>query len=133
VNGASMFVSRAFLTEVGLMKEDYFLYWEEIEWAMRADGRFKLGYAPKSIVYHKVGASIGTKDEGESSPISDYYMHRNQIWFCWEYSKISLPFVIFTVARAAVRYLRAGKRPRAAILMRALLNRPYVPVKTKSV
>ncbi|MEV4609870.1 glycosyltransferase family 2 protein [Neorhizobium sp. LMR1-1-1.1] len=126
VNGASMFVSRDFLTQVGLMKEEYFLYWEEIEWSMRARGRFRLGYAPKSVVYHKVGASIGTKDEGESSPLSDYYMHRNQIWFCWQYSKISLPFVVFNIARSALRYLRAGKPARAVNLTRALLSRPYV-------
>lgn len=129
VNGASMFVSRDFLTQVGLMKEEYFLYWEEIEWSMRARGRFKLGYAPKSIVYHKVGASIGTKDEGESSPLSDYYMHRNQVWFCWQYSRISLPFVVFNIARSALRYLRAGKSARAVNLMRALLSRPYVKLK----
>lgn len=57
VVGASMLVSRAFLRDVGYMQEDYFLYFEEIDWAMRGKGRYRLGYAPRSLVYHKVGAS----------------------------------------------------------------------------
>ena len=64
VAGASMLVSRAFIADVGLMQEDYFLYYEEIDWAER--GRrsekqlWKLGFARDSVVLHKVGASAGT-------------------------------------------------------------------------
>jgi GT2 family glycosyltransferase len=52
VVGASMLVSREFLLDVGLMCEDYFLYFEEADWAMRARNRYKLVYAPESVVYH---------------------------------------------------------------------------------
>jgi GT2 family glycosyltransferase len=127
VNGASMFVSRKFLEQVGLMKEDYFLYWEEIEWAKRARGRFVMGYAPQSIVYHKVGATIGTQDSGESSPLSDYYMIRNQVRFCLQYSRISLPFVVFDIGRNVVRSLRRKRPKRVATLLRALFGLPFVP------
>lgn len=57
VMGASMLVSRQFIKDVGMMQEDYFLYYEEIDWAMRGKGKHKLGYAPDSIVFHKSGAS----------------------------------------------------------------------------
>lgn len=33
--GASMLVSRKFLNDVGLMCEDYFLYFEELDWSLR--------------------------------------------------------------------------------------------------
>ena len=55
--GASMLVSRQFIQEIGLMQEDYFLYYEEIDWAMRGRERFKLGYAAESHIFHKSGAS----------------------------------------------------------------------------
>ncbi len=126
VNGASMFVRRKFLEHVGLMKEDYFLYWEEIEWAARSKGKFRLGYAPKSIVYHKVGASIGTKDGAEPSPLSDYYMVRNQVRFCARYSKISLPFILFSTSRNAWRYVKRNKTDRAIILAKAMVGLPFV-------
>ena len=51
VAGASMFVSADFLRIVGPMSEDYFLYFEELDWAQRARAAgFKLGYAKKAIV-----------------------------------------------------------------------------------
>ncbi len=58
VAGASMFVSRSFLRDVGLMDEGYFLYFEEPDWAVRARGRYELAYARDSVVYHKVGSSV---------------------------------------------------------------------------
>lgn len=57
VCGASMFVSVPYIREIGLMQEDYFLYYEEADWAERGRGRYRLGFAPKSIVFHKSGAN----------------------------------------------------------------------------
>jgi GT2 family glycosyltransferase len=57
VCGASMLVSTQFIREIGLMEEDYFLYYEEVDWAMRGLGRFRLGFARQSHVFHKHGAS----------------------------------------------------------------------------
>ncbi len=57
VVGASMLASAEFIRRIGPMQEDYFLYYEEIDWAMRARGRFTLGYAPGSRVFHKAGTN----------------------------------------------------------------------------
>jgi GT2 family glycosyltransferase len=60
VQGASMLVSKRFLQEVGLLSEDYFLYFEEHDWAARARrSGFRLGYSARSVVYHKEGRSTG--------------------------------------------------------------------------
>lgn len=75
--GASMLVSRAFVEQIGPMCEDYFLYYEEADWALRAKGRFSLAYAPGSIVYHKVGSSSARK----SSIGALRYLHRNRLKF----------------------------------------------------
>jgi GT2 family glycosyltransferase len=58
VAGASMLVTRAFLRDIGLMDEGYFLYFEEPDWAVRARGRYELAYSRESVVYHKVGSSV---------------------------------------------------------------------------
>jgi GT2 family glycosyltransferase len=57
VCGASMLVSTRFIREVGLMHEDYFLYYEEADWAMRGRNHFRLGFASQSQVFHKSGAN----------------------------------------------------------------------------
>lgn len=62
VVGASILVSRHFVDQVGLMQEDYFLYFEELDWAARAGGKFRLCWAPQSVVWHKVGRSSGQSD-----------------------------------------------------------------------
>ena len=79
VTGASMLATRPFLEEVGLMEEEYFLYFEELDWARRAAGRFRMGYAPGSIVYHKEGRSIGTRGAGQKSALADFYFMRNRL------------------------------------------------------
>lgn len=124
INGASTLVTARFLNEVGPMTEDYFLYWEELDWCARAGGRFKLGYAPDSIVYHKVGSSIGTNDFGESSLLSTYYITRNRFKFCFRFSKASIPFVFVDVVRQITRAAIRKKWARARVLSRALCGLP---------
>ena len=61
VVGASMFVPIKFLKDVGLLSEDYFLYYEELDWAYRAKKKgWKIDWCEDSLVYHKEGASIGS-------------------------------------------------------------------------
>lgn len=105
VAGASMMVSRTFLQDVGLMEEDYFLYFEEFDWARRAHGRYALAYAPASIVYHKEGGSIGTSVAGKRSALSTYYLQRNRIRFVNRFFKPYLPLLFLSVALESTRAL----------------------------
>lgn len=79
--GSSMFVSKEFIKEVGLMCEDYFLYFEEIDWALRGKKeKWQIGYCWNSMVYHKTGATIGSNFKiKERSEIADYYGLKNKI------------------------------------------------------
>lgn len=99
VAGASMLVSREFIEETGLMCEDYFLYFEEPDWAFRGQHRFRLAYAPGSIVYHKVGMSTNKgvqPDTGIDAP--DDYIFRNSLRFTLKFFPIALPLVFIRVS-----------------------------------
>ena len=122
VNGASMLVTRQLLERVGLMQEDYYLFGEELDWAFRSRNQFRLGYAPQSIVYHKVGAFIGTRVQ---SPLSEYYMTRNRIKICLRFSKVSLPYVFLDLCRVITRYCTRGRWGQAKLIARAALGLPY--------
>lgn len=65
ISGASMLVSRAFLERVGEMEERYFLYYEEIDWALRGEGLFHNALAADARVYHKAGSATGEHQESE--------------------------------------------------------------------
>lgn len=60
-SGASMLVARAVRERIGLMREDYFLYCEEVEWCVRAkDAGFAIALAPDAVVLHHQGATTGS-------------------------------------------------------------------------
>ena len=64
LNGASMLVSRRWLEGAGPMREDYFLYCEEVEWCLRGLARgLRLGFAADARVMHHQGASTGFSAE----------------------------------------------------------------------
>lgn len=123
VEGASMLVSRKFLDEVGLLCEDYFLYFEEADWAIRAKGRFNLVYAPQSIVYHKVGRSIGTNSNPAcKSFICDYYNIRNRLLFTRRFYPAALLPVSFVIFIELLLRLFLGKWDRVAMISKLLFN-----------
>lgn len=95
VIGAAVFVRRSFLETVGLMCEDYFLYYEELDWAMRAKGKFEIACEPRSVVYHKEGAAIGANaaHPESKSAFADYYGMRNRLLFTRKFYPQYLPTV----------------------------------------
>lgn len=104
VIGASMLVSRAFLDQVGLMEEGYFLYYEELDWARRGAGRFTLAYAPESVVYHKVGKSAGTE-----SLLSLHFLYRSRLYFMRRFYRRQLPLTYLVMLWAGVKAVLRGR------------------------
>lgn len=121
VVGASMLVRREFIEAVGLMQDDYFLYYEEADWAERGKGKFRLGYAPESVVFHKEGASIGTSASG-GSPLSVFYLFRNRLRFTWRFHRIFLPGVLLFVGADLMRFVLKGRWPQALAALRGVLQ-----------
>ena len=105
ISGASMLVTRDFLRTVGLMEEGYFLYFEEIDWAMRARPRWALATAGDSVVYHKEGAAIGTASRGRRSALSQYYLTRNLLRFYAKRLPAMWPIAIARTIRVVISQL----------------------------
>jgi FkbM family methyltransferase len=123
IAGASILVSRTFLHDIGLMSEDYFLYFEEIDWAERARGRYTLTYAPNSIVYHKVGASTGSNSR---SFISDYYKIRNKLVFTRKFFPLALPTAYLTLFASLLLRIFRWQWDRVWMIIKVTLN-PNIP------
>lgn len=117
--GAAMLASRAFIEQIGLMQEDYFLYFEEADWATRGKDKFRLGYAPLSLVYHKEGASTGTSASGGSA-LSLYYLFRNRLRFTWRFHRRHLPSVILMSLWDVAKFSLKGRRVQALAALRGM-------------
>lgn len=122
VVGASMLVSRRFLATVGVMQEDYFLYFEEMDWAERGrrlDPTLGLAFAPNSIVYHKVGASAGTQ---RRSMLSLRYLTVNRLRFVKRFYAEQLPAARLSVAWEGVKALLKGRLAEARLMLGTALS-----------
>jgi GT2 family glycosyltransferase len=77
VEGSCLLARQKTLEAIGLLNPAYYLYWEETDWCMRArKAGFRLMYAPKAKIWHKVAASSKI-----NKPITEYYITRNRTWF----------------------------------------------------
>lgn len=123
IMGASMYVSKAFLETVGLMQEDYFLYYEELDWAERAKGKFKLAYASKSNVYHKAGASIGSSNKvSQRSLFSDTFLMENRVKVTRRfYPHYLMSVKLFLLVEAGLRLVQ-GRFKQAKMILSVLLK-----------
>lgn len=119
INGASAMVTRRLLQTVGLMDEMYFLYYEEIDWAVRArSAGFRLGYCRESLVHHQVGASSGTADDGASSNLSVYYAERSKFKFLMKHYPSFVLVAIPLLGREYVRRIARRRRASANAMLR---------------
>lgn len=125
VCGASMLVSRAFLEEIGLMEEGYFLYYEEMDWAIRARGKFTQGIALDSVVYHKEGSSIGSASLSSSaSPSAEFYMARSKLRFMARHFARRLPLSILGSLGQSLNRFRRGHWLSGLAIAKATLGLP---------
>jgi GT2 family glycosyltransferase len=76
-HGAAMAISKKVFDKIGLLPEDYFLYYEELDFSEHAQrAGFKIWYQPASVVYHKESMSVG-----KANPLKIYYQNRNRLLF----------------------------------------------------
>jgi GT2 family glycosyltransferase len=117
VTGASMVVSRAHYETAGPMPEDYFLYYEECDWAMRR-GALPLAVCPGARVYHRGGSAIGSPVPGRpASPFSLYFKHRARMYFVRRHLPLGRPTAwLYTLAKSA-QYAGKGWRSEAGAVL----------------
>jgi len=124
ITGASMVASRAFYETVGPLREDYFLYYEEVDWALRR-GDLPLAYCPEALVYHRAGTAIGSATHSRPpSPFSLYFKHRARLIFLRRFFPGSLATgQAYSLAKAG-QYLAKGYAAEARGLLAGAFGRP---------
>lgn len=122
ITGASMVASRAFYERAGPMAEEYFLYYEEVDWAMRR-GDLPLAYCPGLVVYHRGGTAIGSPvwGRGRASEFSLYFKHRGRMRFLRRFSPWSLPLgLAYSFGQAGRMLWRRDPRGATTVLGAAM-------------
>lgn len=91
MTGCCFLVKREVIEKIGLMNENFFLYYEDTEWSLRArKNGYKVIYASDSHIWHKVSQSV----KPLSNPVIHYYHIRNALLLSKLYApKIILGFI----------------------------------------
>lgn len=127
-HGASMMLKKEVIERVGLMPEDYFLYYEELDWCAHIQrAGYEIWFEPKGLIYHKESASVG-----KLSPLKMYYMTRNRILFMRRNTpSIALYgfltyFFLVTLPFKSVSFLMKGELTLLKTFWRGALGFQYV-------
>lgn len=84
--GCAFFMPAGRLREVGMLDEDFFLYFEETDWCYRAkEAGHPSIFVPDAKLWHKVSVSFG----GEGSPLALYFITRNRLLWAKRHANLS--------------------------------------------
>lgn len=110
-----MLIKNDVFDKVGLMDEDYFLYFDDTDFCFRLKKQgYKLYLNEDAILTHLISQSSG----GENSKTTIYYMIRNKFFFVRKYKK-DFPFIsrlIFNCYKRAQIFLKSNKYAKKAFL-----------------
>ena len=122
-HGAAMITRRDIVGKVGLMPEEYFLYYEEHDWCLKIKNEaYKMFFVGETSVIHKESVSVGV-----DSPLKVYYMNRNRILFLRRnasgFSRFSgiLFYLMFALPKNTISYILKGKGKQLSSLWRGVL------------
>jgi N-acetylglucosaminyl-diphospho-decaprenol L-rhamnosyltransferase len=119
LNGASMLTSHRFIEVAGLMREDYFLYCEEVEWFIRAAKLgLRLGYADADVLHYHGTTTGGGRGMAGASQLAIFMGERNRLLLTRDtdaqHLVVAIPLSLFLVICRCLRH-RAFHQLRPAI------------------
>lgn len=132
IPGSNAVATRAFIERAGLMTEDYFLYYEEVDWAFRR-GDLPLRIVDDVIVYHYGGTAIGSGAvDRRATPFANYFNYRNRIRFLRRHRPFAVPVgLAYAAAKAAQLALRGGVAEARALIAGAFGLAPPAAIRDR--
>lgn len=107
-HGAAMMIRREAWQKAGGMAENYFLYYEELDWCERVrKAGYEIHVNLNALIYHKESVSVGKR-----TALKEFFMNRNRILFIrknapgFTFFLFCCYFMIAVVPRNLIQYIR---------------------------
>ena len=119
----ALLVRREVIERVGLLDEEFFLYYEDMDYCRRARAAgWRVRYCATARVLHDVSASSGGRD----SPMERYWMAQSSGRYFRKHGRgprllLIIPFRLLSAVKMTARLLAAGKRDALRAYWRGLL------------
>lgn len=118
-SGCCLLVEREVFDRIGLLDEKFFLYFEDVDFIVRAQAAgCVLIREPNAVVYHPEEAA-----SERPSALKIYYNTRNRLYLMHKYARATPRFMAhFLATRAvyAVRYILGGQRASLLAMLRGV-------------
>ncbi len=123
--GCSMICSKSFIKDVGLLEEKYFMYYEELDWAVRARKKgWAISYACQSKIYHKQGATTGEKMLAKQLPLPvACFQYRNMLIFYRKFYPFLLPVAYLRLMFKVIKNFITGNRKESLLIAGIILGK----------
>ncbi|MBP9500995.1 MAG: glycosyltransferase family 2 protein [Candidatus Promineofilum sp.] len=108
----AMLIRREVIEQAGLLDEEFFLYYEDMDYCRRAKAAgWRIRLCPSARVLHDVSASSGGRD----SPMERYWMAQSSGRYFRKHGRgprmlLIIPFRLASAIKMTARLLAAGKR-----------------------
>ncbi len=124
-HGAAMMAPRRVIDHMGPMREDFFLYYEELDWSERIRrAGYEIRVQPLARVYHKESMTVE-----KMGALKTYYMTRNRMWFMQRHFTAAQKAVfqvfwwLVTVPKNTVSYVIRGEWDNLRAFLRGAMNK----------
>lgn len=123
--GCLMLIKSETLKSIGLLSEEYFMYYEDVDFCANLQkNNYKIYYNPKSIIYHKISAASGENE----SPFAIEWNTRNRIKFMKKYKGMVSKFkyiktvIYFYLTRLIkiLEYIFKGRNDKVSALLKGI-------------
>jgi hypothetical protein len=112
IYGAALFLPVPVIEQIGLLNEEYFLFYEELDYCQRLKrGGYQIAWCRDSFVYHQGSASIGQVKQNIRAKLqrANYYENLSTLKYTANFYPLRLPIVML---------LRFGLKALALLLRR---------------
>jgi len=121
-HGAAMMVRREVMRRAGMMSEDFFLYYEELDWCERIrQAGYDVWIEPRARIYHKESVTMQAM-----SGLKTYYLNRNRVWFMrkhqrgWRLLAFYGFLFLVTIPKNAIFYWLKGDKENLAAFLKGV-------------
>ncbi|WP_158308789.1 glycosyltransferase [Desulfocurvibacter africanus] len=118
LTAASLLARREVIEAAGLMVEDYFLYYEDVDWSLRVHkAGYSLAFSPSSVVRHREGGS-----SNQNRSLVDYLCLRNRLMLVRRFFPVYQPLAIGRLLVTAVKRLMSRQKKSLPYVIYALFD-----------
>ena len=131
LTGCCILIKAEIISEVGLLNNRFFAYYEDVDWSLRIRKLgYLLAYNPSVPIYHKAGASSRTKNksaDGFLSPFVHFLNIRNHIFLVRLHAKgfhaiNAHVFLLLKIIGYGLYFILKGRKKKLKMLLNGFLK-----------